>query len=280
VAADVSTTATPIPTAVSGSGAARPPAVPCLLCPALAVLMLSSAAQAQMPLTIEQLIVDRGRVQAFAAADYASETPFPGAANRSGGFSAALRYGITPDWEVNIGARRESASRRTPGVAQEYRRRQYSAAVTWQFRREDRFPAALLSLRGWQAREGAGGTDHGAEATLTMYRSLDPVVLSLQCSVGMRQPADGAVSGDLVDWRIAPQLNFAVNHRVTLLGGLSYARRALPGSRGSLPRYRESLALRTGVAFAAGQRDTVFVIGDSAPGNGGASVQVQWFHQF
>ena len=106
----------------------------------------------------------------------------------------------------------------------------------------------------------------------------------------LRSARNGAWRGTLptAGWTRAmlltlrPQVNFAVNHRVTLTGGISWQRRAGDRFDGTtLAGSRHQTGLSVGVGLLASPRSTVFV--DShvlTSGEGGASLSLEWLYRF
>jgi hypothetical protein len=149
---------------------------------------------------------------------------------------------------------------------------------------ETRFPALLLELRADLAGSGAGSRAGvaGGQLTLTAYKSLDPVVLSLSASAMQRRGyrRDGLRIDPGSAWRVDPVVNFAVNPQITLLGGFSVSRRHATRVDGQwVNDGSDRIALLTGIGYALSRRHTVFVNAEMT-GQGSSGASLQWFYQF
>lgn len=248
---------------------------------ALSVLLalLPAAARAQLPLTIEQLLVPQQRVQGFASLDYRAESPLPGLERRGSRLSTGLRYGLHRRWEVNASLGRSSLARYLGTQVERSDSQSLTLGSSWLLRDESRYPAVLLGLRATHDfANGSGRGGRQAALSATFYQSIDPVVLSLNVVLGRawEDNVDGAQTATY--WTLSPEVNFAVNPRVTLLWGLNFSRqedrRDLRGAA------QETVALRAGLGFAFGPGDTVFLLGNGAGAQAPARLTLQWFHQF
>jgi len=243
---------------------------PTLLC------AVSFPAQAQAPLSIQQLLVESRRWQVSAAFDTAS-IAFGGFEERSErALGTSLRYGLTPRLEVNgrySHSRRRLRSVRGSAASEA---RALDVGVNWLAREEDRWPALLLELRAtpWDTSRAERPRLAGGAARATLYQTIDPVVLSLGVSYAYRRGKDAATS----QWRLEPLVSFAVNPRVTLLGGFSYGSQSRAAGPGGLPRGQQ-FALRSGLGFVPRPGSTLFLVGDLA-GDGASRVSLQWFYEF
>ncbi|MEQ8263615.1 hypothetical protein [Pseudohaliea sp.] len=215
-----------------------PPLVPGLLAGAL-----SAPAGAQLPLTIEALLVSEHRLTATLGSSRGSHREpalRPGPQGPTLAWheltveqsSLGLRYGLTPRLELNARYERSSLRRELDG--------QFTATGTGE---------RLVLGANWLAARGVAGSllldarvaalgrplgsgDGWQRATrgslgATWYRPLDPVVLSLAARYQREAPVAGAAGrrrpGALFSADAA--VNFAVNDRVTLIGGFGLSRR-------------------------------------------------------
>jgi hypothetical protein len=209
----------------------------CLFC-----LALSPGVNAQLPLSIEALLVPEKRWTASVAAARSSHRE-PVLAGTPSGIaiawreqavdrtSVALRYGLRPRLEVNAGYERQALRWEVAGGAGVRERgERVLLGGNWMTRwgqssllfdvRIDALARRLGSIEGWQA--GAGGSI-GA----TWYRPLDPVVLAVTARYRYereRQTRAGRLD-PVGTGSLDASVNFALNRQVTLLGGLSLARR-------------------------------------------------------
>jgi hypothetical protein len=250
-----------------------------------AALLLSSGTRAQLPLNIEQLLVEPARWQLTTAVDVFTAS-MPGSVQRRvTGWRSGLRYGIAPGIEVNASWQLAETRLRLPVATVQTDNQRLAAGVNWLVKPETTTPALLLELRGELARRDSGKRRalSAGQVMLTAYQSIDPVVLSLTVLWDHRRsyrrgdehvdPGSG--------WRIEPAVNFAVNPRVTLLGGLSVSHSAAARiNRRKAGPAAEQVALRTGVGFALNQESRVFLSGDFAPSADASGVTLQWFYDF
>ncbi|MEE4279663.1 MAG: hypothetical protein V2I82_14445 [Halieaceae bacterium] len=239
---------------------------------------------------MQQLMAEARRWQLSAALDQRSLDGGEQIDQWDRSLSTALRYGITPQVEVNATYRRGSSELRVPGIGGEVfedasRRSSLELGANWLARGEDEWPALLLAARVVSLAEQAGERARFPSFTVgaTTYRSIDPVVLSLR--VAYTQRAAFTRGGERLDgggsWQLEPLVNFAVNPRVTLIGGFTLGRNSDPrvnGQRRITRRY--PMALRVGLGFAPTARSTVFLSGDLAGSGRSSGLSLRWFQQF
>ena len=273
-----------------------------LLCLAAQV----SSAKAQLPLSIETLLMPpstftvstqahwrQARQPVLARRNDDSGGAFLSLGHRSveqGIASVGARYGVSRRLELKGRVSHRQTRWRTPGNPA-ISRRGYRAAMglSWLLQPERGAPAVLLDaevdLLSRAATPGAGRAWlDGVGFGVTTYRSLDPVVLSLSANYRRQRersldPGGSGASEMLV---LAPQVNFAVNAQVTLVGGLSVQYQTGNVSplddRGSTV----STALRLGIGYAAGRRTTLFLNTNVATSGAdrGAGFDLEWLYRF
>jgi hypothetical protein len=245
-------------------------------------LLLATSASAQAPLNIDALLVEARRWQLAAAMDYASAVPVPGIEERFAGATLAVRYGLRRDLEVN--ARWRTRSRQLQALPGDDRSvsEHVGMGINWQLKEESATPAVIVEARADMRLRGAGEQPrHAAQILLTAYQSFEPVVVSLTASVDVfpsyAEAAERIRPG--ANWSLVPQVNFSVNHRVTLIGGLTFNRReeTTIAGRPAAPS-QERVGARAGLAFAPGGSSRVFLFGDYGAASG--SVSLQWLYRF
>ena len=265
--------------AVSSAGIA----VSVLAVPVVIVVLAGTRdARAEQPLNIQQLMADSGSWQIVSAVDYRTLGGPGGVVQRSAQVTAALRYGLSPRAEINARLHSGSGTDRRGEHGGNDSFSSAAVGVNWQLKPETTWPALLLEGTAQLYSRFASNSAAwpGAELGLTAYKSIDPVVLSLSARYRVRRATevDGRRFDRSYSWQVAPQVNFAVNHRVTLVGGLvldvNEAARVEGVRWGST---RESLALRSGLGFRLGARSTLFVTGDIVADGGTNGVSLQWF---
>lgn len=152
-----------------------PPRLPLILL-LTSVFLRPGLTAAQGPLSIEQLIMESSRMQIATGIELLSALS-PAGERRDTQVTSALRYGIATDFELNatLGAlTRDDGGQRAD-------RQTLGLGANWQAMHEGRLPALVLEGR-LDAISRVAGEDRmfstGAVAA-TIYRSVDPVVLSL-----------------------------------------------------------------------------------------------------
>lgn len=270
----------------------------------LGAAVAAGPAQAQLPLSIEELLVEQRTLRLQTSFTYSnSDTAGPAAAGAIAAVAptwqqrqlqvstvtSRVRYGLRRDLEINASATRAQMDWRGPGGAGGSDQHALALGANWLLSADNRSPALLLTAAvdvletGWLQPEVR---HYGRTARLGahVYRAIDPVVLSLAVSQEWRLSrdfADGTLEpGNLLSVR--PQVNFAVNHRVTLTGGVSWQRRARDRFDGTtLAGSRHQTGLSMGLGLQASARSTVFVDSHvSTSGDSGASLSLEWLYRF
>lgn len=272
---------------------------------------------ADLPLTIEDLITDKGKVKldlsfAYANVDRqgvstgapivvqigpASFVTIPTAIGTSVGNSDTfvgtfgLRYGLTARTEIYARASGLTSSQRVSGLSgtsssSETRFADAWAGVNVQFKKDDDTPALLgfaeLALDEKHRHDTA--SFRSAMLGVTTYHAIDPVVLSLTAGYRInRSRKDGGQDyrpGNLL--LLNPSVGFAVNDRVTLTTGLQWTRRQadrIDGSPQGIARTATDLILGAGYGFDRGNTlNATFKANTS--GDNGAEFRMNWLYTF
>jgi hypothetical protein len=271
----------------------------------LLLLWSIASAHAQLPLNIEELLVQPATVKletgtAFRHSEellpgvtFSGPEASPGLARRDleiAELTSRLRYGLSSSLEVTGGLRvshlrwRQSSTSGGSETGQTV-----ELGVSWLASRDRSTPALLLQLSTDLISDAAPGTGdriHGGAVRIaaTSYRAIDPVVLSVGVGYEHRRPR--TVFGrdftpGATGWLI-PQVNFAVNERVTLIGGFGLYLRGADRWRGLSRGERHTLTtLRLGSGLALGRRSTAFFSGDFAvSGERSARIALDWVYRF
>lgn len=270
----------------------------------LSAVFPAATASAQLPLSIEELLVEQ-RVTKLQGSVTFHNSARPALLVASGAdplparletrqqqetaTSLRLRHGLTPHVEVHAaGAHRHSALKAVRGSSGEEAWR-VSLGGNWLVSPDTSTPALLLqgsidvlergSLPG-ESTAWAATTRVGA----TAYRAIDPLVLSLAAHYQHSEARETALGGYRpgARWWLQPQVNFAVNYRVTLIGGVTVQRRAsdrLDGRALASPRYLTGLNL--GLGLLLGERSTLFAETRVATSGGDhAALLLDWLYRF
>ena len=208
----------------------------------------------------------------------------------SGQWVSALRYGASSDLELRSTIRQRESRTRSPYQPASTRRSTALAmGGSWQVSRDQRTPALLLSIDvDIAARSPLQDSEVGYGKAIRFnalsYRSLDPVVLSVQ--VGMeyfsswRRDKIEFQPGNSVSAKT--QVSFAVNPEVTLIGGLGVQLSEpskVSGNEVYESATRISLTMAAGVALS--RRSSLFLGADvAASGPSAASINLEWLYQF
>ncbi len=272
---------------------------------------------ADLPLTVEDLITDKGKVKLDLSFAYAnvdrqgvstgapivvqtgptSFVTLPTAIGTSIGNSdtlvgtVGLRYGLTAKTEIYTRASGLTSSQRTSGVSgtsssDESRFADAWAGVNVQFKKDDDTPALLGFAELALAEKHRHDTASFKSAMLgvTTYKAIDPIVLSLTAGYRFNQSReDGGQDyrpGNLI--LINPSVGFAVNDRVTLTTGLQWTRREadeIDGTPQGIARTATDLILGVGYGFDKGNTlNATFKV--NASGDNGAEFRVNWLYTF
>ncbi|MFT4768337.1 MAG: hypothetical protein ACI8RN_001472 [Glaciecola sp.] len=245
---------------------------------------LSSAVFAQSPITIEQLLAKPSSWQISSSFDYRSGMSESWHLERQTSWSAGVRYGLTPRFEINGRLQGQQFSQDIPGQRIREQSQALSVGSNWLLKPESATPALLLEARAVLRSSGPAGPRHlpSVQVAITSYKSIDPVVLSLSASVNVqREYRLGSVEvSPGSSWRLEPGVNFAINPRVTLFGGVAIERRnSTQFGAAVIAGPSERLALSGGMALAVARQHSVFVSGDVASDRSGG-MSLQWFYEF
>lgn len=272
---------------------------------------------AELPLTIEDLITDKGKVtldvtfayannhqQGIAAGDaiivQTGPTSFISLPTRIGETRSdtdtsiatlGLRYGLTKDAELygrSSYVWNSSRSSSFSSISNNDSNRFSDAwlGLNYRFLTDGKTPALLgfveaaLTERLKESHSTAKSWLVGA----TSYSVVDPVVLSVTAAYRFnRERMDGARRyrpGNFL--MLNPSLAFAVNDRVTLTGGLQWLNRQPDRTDGQSQSFRRTTTdLTFGLAYGLSAASTLaFAATTSASGNGGASIRMNWLYAF
>lgn len=285
----------------------------CLVC------AVSGAAWADdLPLTVEDLITDKGKIKLDVSFAYANRdrqgvsttnpvliqtgassfVTIPATVGESTGNSDSyvptlgLRYGLTAKLEVYTRASMLATSQRMEDVngVSSSSNSHFSglwAGINYQFKEDGATPALLGFAEMALSERRAEDTVRLKSAVLgfTTYRAIDPIVFSLTSSyrLGRSSRGDSGATfkpGGML--QINPSVAFSVNERVTLSTGVQWLRRSadvVNGQRRGYSRTETDLVLGVGYGFARGNTlNTSFRM--KASGQGGAELRMGWLYTF
>jgi len=270
-----------------------------------------------MPLTVEDLITDQGRVKLDLSLTYANAeqhgvsvgqpivvqtgpasfiTIPTSVGERSGNTdtlvsTAGLRYGLTDNTELYARASYLHTRQRSSDATGNSRSSGSRFADAWvglnhQFKEDDDTPALLgfveVALREKHLTNSA--SFQSALLGFTAYKAIDPVVFSLTAAYRInRSRKDDGMNyrpGNLLMFN--PSVGFAVNERVTLTTGLQWTSRQADSYDGEKQGQRHtSTDLLLGVSYGFSANSTMNInLKSNVSGRSGADLRVSWLYQF
>ncbi len=284
----------------------------------LMLLVFSSSVSADLPLTVENLLSDKGKWRLRSSLTYAnSERKGIDASNpllvQTGESTfvtiptiigenvtntdalvttIGLGYGITAKDELYARASSLSVNSRSlnvTGLATSNSTSQFSDAwlgVNHKFRNNvDK--AALLGFAELQLaeRQSDGSTVSGKSWVIgaTAYQTYDPVVLSLTGAIQVNTTREVSNTnykpGNVIS--LTPSVGFAVNDKVTLTTGLRWwLRQAATRDNITEGINQTQTALNLGLGYALGKRDTLsFKVRPQVSGEGDVQISLNWNHR-
>lgn len=274
--------------------------------------------RADLPLTVENLLSDKGKVLLELSASYANSehsgvdasTPI---AIQTGTASfvnvptqvgerisntdalvttAGVRYGLSSNTEIYTRASVigiDSRAANSDGSTQNHTNSHFADAWVGMNRRirDDADKPALFGFAELQAAEQQtdGNNAYGKSllAGFTTYQTYDPVVLSLtgatQLNAVRKDGGKDYQPGNSLS--LSPFVGFAVNDKVTLTTGLTWRMRQadkIDGKETGIRRTTTSLDL--GLGYALGKHDTLSLSArPQVSGNGDVQVVANWIHR-
>lgn len=276
-----------------------------------------SIAHADLPLTVEDLITDKGKVKLDVSVAYAnidrqgvstgdpitlqtgatSFVTLPTLIGETRGNSDSLvgtlglRYGLTGKAEIFARTSYLHSSSRSSDVSgissnSESRFADAWAGINYQFKKDDNTPALLgfaeIALR--EKHEESSSSFKSALVGLTTYKALDPVVFSLTTAYRVNQSRkDGEANympGNLL--LLNPSIAFAVNDRVTLTTGMQWTNRQADTWDGKAQGFRRTSSdLLLGVGYGISKGSTLnLTFKSNVSGSNGADLRLNWLHTF
>ena len=281
----------------------------------IALMLFQCAAHADLPLTIEDLITDKGKVKIDIGASYSNSeqndlltdsidiqtgaTSFINLpvvlgqknSNRDTWVGTlGLRYGLTAKAEVYTRMSYVHNSQRTSsaaGVTQQSNQ-QFAdawAGINYQFKNDDKTPAILgfaeVALR---EKSISSSSFKSAMIGVTAYKAIDPVVLSLTAAYRFnRARMDGGREykpGNFI--LISPSVGFAVNDKITLTGGVQWLNKQADRYDGTASAARKtSTDVILGMGYGFTKNTTLnTTVKWNASGTGGADLRLNVLHTF
>jgi len=285
-----------------------------LLLPLFAITFIN-AAQAELPLTVEGLLTEPGKLKFELSLAYANATrqsllvgepvnvqtgptsfvKLPASVGESMGNSdtavatVGLLYGLSATVEVSARISGLSAHYRSSGPdgASSQSESGFSDAwvgLTHQFKKDNKTPAVLgfveLALR--EKYRQSSTSFKSALLGLTAYKAIDPVVFSLTGAYQFNQDRqDGSQvykPGNLL--LLNPSVAFAVNDRVSLSSGVQWTHRKADRLDGQAQgMLRTATALQLGVSYGLDKGNVVnALVQPNSTGANAAQLSLNWLY--
>ncbi|WP_258398671.1 hypothetical protein [Herbaspirillum rubrisubalbicans] len=283
----------------------------------VALLTYSHSASADLPLTIDDLVTEKGKVKIDVSVAYANsdrqgvstgepitvqtgENSFvtlPTLIGESRGNSdslvstVGLRYGLTNKAEIFFrtsylysSTRKRDLSRTTSDNESQFS--DTWAGVNYQLKEDNGTPALLgfaeISLRERHTRSSS--SFHSFLLGFTAHTALDPIVFSLTTAYRFNQSRNDGEQ----DYKpgnfllIHPGIAFAVNDHVTLTGGMQWVNRQADKWDGKAQGFRRTnSALLLGVGYGISKASTINItLKSNVSGSNEADLRLNWLHTF
>ena len=284
---------------------------------ALSILSTAISAHADLPLTVEDLITDKGKFKLDLSLAYANSdrqgiftgepitvqtgpTSFvnlPTLIGESLGNSDSLvgtlglRYGLTGKAEIFARASYLTSNSRSGNItgtseSSEDRFSDAWAGINYQFKKDDDTPAVLgfAEFALHEQHERSSSSFKSALVGLTTYKAIDPVVFSLTTAYRFNQSRqDGDKDfkpGNL--FLLTPSIAIAVNDRVTLTTGMQWTNRQADQWDGTAQGFRRTSSdLFLGVGYGISKGGALnLTFKSNVSGFNGADLRLNWLHTF
>ncbi|NWO07260.1 MAG: hypothetical protein HLX50_16695 [Alteromonadaceae bacterium] len=287
------------------------------ICIANLLLIITPIATADLPLTVEDIITDKGSIKLDTSLSYANsdrqnfltdepvviqtgETSFITLPTKFGEFKGntdvlvatlGVRYGLTRDAEIYTRASYLYKSMRSSDLSgtnndSEDRFVDSWLGLNYQFSQDNETPALLGFIEGALYEKHQKSNSSGKSWTLgmTTYRAIDPVVLSVTSSFQWNQRRnDGGVNFQPGNYfLLTPSVAFAVNDRVTLTTGFQWMNRQADRYDDEPQGFRRtSTDVTLGLGYGVSKGNTLnFSFKANASGQSGADLRLNWLYAF
>lgn len=283
---------------------------------AIALAAFSTLASAELPLTVEDLITDKGKIKLDLSVAYANSdrqgvstgepiliqtgtTSFVAVPSLVGESltnsdlvvgTLGLRYGLTAKAEIFTRASYLYSSNRTSNVSgtgssSDNRFADAWAGVNYQFKEADDTPALLgFGEVALHEKYESSSSFKSYLFGLTTYKAIDPVVFVLTAAYRLNQSRKNGdrdyEPGNM--FLLNPSVAFAVNDRVTLTTGVQWTNRQADKIDSQIQGLRRSSTdLLLGVGYGISKESTLnFTFQENASGSDGANLRLNWLHTF
>jgi len=251
---------------------------------------LSTASQADLPLAVESLLTDKGKLKLNLSLAY-NNNAVEGLLNSDAVIgTAALRYGLTGKTEIYArGTGQYSSSRSIAGSMTDIRFLNTWAGASYQFKKDTETPAVIGFLETALLEKGQKSTSsfQSWAAGITAYKSIDPIVfiLSGYYRVNLTRK-DGETTIDSGNaFALNPSIAFAVNDRVTLSAGVHWSNtwpwHSKVNGVDKRPFRETKTDLQLGVDYGFSDNNILNVtFSSNVSGTRGSNLRLDWLHTF
>jgi len=255
--------------------------------PMLAVMLcsLGTVAQADLPLVVESLLTDKGKLKLNLSLAYSNSTTMGFLNSDTLVGTATLRYGLTGKTEIYArGSGLYSNIRTAAGEKSNAHFLDTWAGASYQFKKDTETPALIGFVEGALFERGKDSTYalKSWAAGLTAYKSIDPIVFVFSGYYGLNLPRkDGETTIDPGNtFALNPSVAFAVNDRVTLNTGVRWTN-TWPWHT-DRRQYRETNTdLQLGVDYGFSDDNILNVtFSSNVSGTRGSNLKLDWLHTF
>lgn len=267
---------------------------------------------ADLPLTVEDLIVDKGTFKLEISLSYANsdiksllagepiiiqtgDASFVTVPTRFGELKGnadaivttfGLHYGVGRSSEVYMRTSFLYKSIRSSGFSGSHKSNESGLVDSWlglnyQFLEDSNTPALIGFAEGVLNDNYQDGNSFGKSwmLGLTSYRAIDPVVLSITTAYKWSQKfSDGVQPGNY--FLISPSVAFAVNDQVTLISGIQWLNRQADRYDDTIQGFRQTRTdVTIGLGYGVSKGNILnFSFKANASGNHGADLRINWVY--
>lgn len=272
---------------------------------------------ADLPLAIEDLITDKGKLKLDMSLAYTNierdgletaepllvqtgATSFVTLPTKIGELKSntdaliatvGLRYGLTSNAEIYTRASylyRDNRSSGLSGIENETTDQLVDSwlGLNYQFSQDNETPALLGFVEEALYEKHIKDTSSGKSTLfgMTTYRAIDPIVLSLSTAYRWNQARDdGDISYQPGNYLLFnPSLAFAVNDRITLTGGLQWINKKEDRYNGAAQGFRRtSTDMTLGFGYGVAKGNTLNLsFNTAASGQNRADLRLNWLYAF
>jgi len=261
----------------------------------LAVMLcsLGTVAHADLPLAVESLLTDKGKLKLNLSLAYSNSATTGGFNSDAVVGTTTLRYGLTGKTEIYVRSSGLYSNIRTSADPMtETRFLNTWAGASYQFKKDTETPALIGFVEGALFERGRDSTYalKSLAIGLTAYKSIDPIVFVFSCfrvfvfsgyyGLNLPRKDGGATINPGNTLMLNPSVAFSVNDRVTLNTGVRWTNTwpwHIP-----MRQYRKTNTdLQLGVDYGFSDDNILNVtFSSNVSGTRGSNLRLDWLHTF